>query len=73
VQIDVPRDRTSEFEPQLVRKGQARFDSLDENIISLYARGMTQRGIQGHLEDLSTLLCSVSSCEVRSGLAWRRT
>jgi putative transposase len=52
VQIDVPRDRTSEFEPQLVRKGQARFDSLDENIISLYARGMTQREIQGHLEEI---------------------
>jgi putative transposase len=46
VQIDVPRDRTSEFEPQLVKKGQARFDGLDENIISLYARGMTQREIQ---------------------------
>jgi putative transposase len=52
VQIDVPRDRASEFEPQLVRKGQTRFDGLDEKIIFLYARGMTQREIQGHLEEI---------------------
>ena len=47
VQIDVPRDRGSSFEPQFVKKGQTRFDGLDEKIISLYARGMTQREIQG--------------------------
>ena len=52
VQIDVPRDRNSEFEPQLIKKGQTRFDGLDEKIISLYARGMTQREIQGHLEEI---------------------
>ncbi len=56
VQIDVPRDRTSDFEPQLVKKGQTRFDGLDEKIISLYSRGMTQREIQGHLEEIYTLL-----------------
>src|ERR1044072_3895874 len=48
VRIDVPRDRTSEFEPQLVKKGQTRFDGLDEKIISPYPPGMTQREIQGH-------------------------
>jgi putative transposase len=42
VQIDVPRDRSSEFEPQLVKKNQTRFDGLDEKIISLYSRGMTR-------------------------------
>lgn len=52
VQIDVPRDRNSEFEPHLVKKGQTRFDGLDEKIISLYSRGMTQREIQGHLEEI---------------------
>jgi putative transposase len=52
VQIDVPRDRNAEFEPQLVKKGQTRFDGLDEKVISLYARGMTQREIQGHLEEI---------------------
>src|SRR5215204_1013370 len=52
VRLDVPRDRDSSFEPQLVKKGQTRFDGLDEKIISLYARGMTQREIQGHLEEI---------------------
>jgi putative transposase len=52
VQIDVPRDRNAEFEPQLVKKNQTRFDGLDEKIISLYSRGMTQREIQGHLEEI---------------------
>ena len=52
VQIDVPRDRTGEFEPQLVKKNQTRFDGLDDKIISLYSRGMTQREIQGHLEEI---------------------
>jgi putative transposase len=52
VHIDVPRDRNSQFEPQLVKKNQTRFDGLDEKIISLYSRGMTQREIQGHLEEI---------------------
>lgn len=52
VQLDVPRDRNSEFEPQLVKKNQTRFDGLDDKIISLYARGMTTREIQGHLEEI---------------------
>ena len=52
VQIDVPRDRESEFEPQLIKKNQTRFDGLDDKIISLYSRGMTQREIQGHLEEM---------------------
>lgn len=52
VQVDVPRDRNSEFEPQLIKKNQTRFDGLDDKIISLYARGMTTREIQGHLEEI---------------------
>jgi putative transposase len=52
VRIEVPRDRNAEFEPQLVKKNQTRFDGFDDKIISLYARGMTQREIQGHLEEI---------------------
>ena len=55
-QIEVPRDRNGEFEPQLIKKGQTRFDGLDEKIISLYSRGMTTREIQGHLRTRSTAL-----------------
>ena len=50
--IDVPRDRNGTFEPQLVKKHQTHFDGFDEKIISMYARGMTVREIQGHLQEL---------------------
>jgi putative transposase len=77
VQIDVPRDRASEFEPQLVRKGQTRFDGLDENIISLDARGMTQREIQGHLEEIygvevsPSLISTVTDAVLDEVRAWQ--
>lgn len=50
--IGVPRDRNGEFEPQLVRKGQRRFNGFDDKILSMYARGMTTRDIQAHLLEL---------------------
>jgi len=50
--IEVPRDRNSSFEPVIIPKGQTRFASFDDKIISLYSRGMTTREIQGHLEDI---------------------
>ncbi len=52
VEISVPRDRAGSFEPKLVAKGQTRFDGFDDKILSLYARGMTVREIQGHLSEL---------------------
>jgi putative transposase len=52
VRIEVPRDRAGTFEPQLIGKGQTHFDGFDDKIISLYARGMTVREIQGHLAEL---------------------
>jgi hypothetical protein len=52
IKIAVPRDRAGSFEPQLVAKGQTRFDGFDDKILSLYARGMTVREIQGHLGEL---------------------
>jgi putative transposase len=77
VQIDVPRDRNSEFEPQLVKKGQTRFDGLDEKVISLYARGMTQREIQGHLEEIygieisPSLISTVTDAVLDEVRAWQ--
>ena len=50
--ISVPRDRNSEFEPRIVKKGQRRFAGFDDKILSMYARGMTTRDIQGHLEEI---------------------
>ena len=52
IEIDVPRDRRSSFEPQLIKKGQTRFDGFDEKIISMYARGMTCREIKAHLQEI---------------------
>ena len=52
VEIEVPRDRNGSFEPQIVPKGETRLDGFDDKIISLYARGMTVREIQGHLREL---------------------
>ena len=51
VEIAVPRDRAGSFEPQLIPKGQTRFDGFDNKILSLYARGMTVREIQGYLAE----------------------
>jgi len=50
--ISIPRDRQSDFEPQIVQKGQRRFTGFDEKILSMYAHGMTVRDIQGHLTDI---------------------
>jgi putative transposase len=52
VQIDVPRDRASSFEPQLIKKGQTRFDGFDERVLSLYSRGLSVREIKAHLEEI---------------------
>jgi putative transposase len=52
IELSVPRDRAGTFEPQLVPKGVTRLDGFDGKIISLYARGLTVREIQGHLKEL---------------------
>jgi len=52
IAIEVPRDRAGTFDPQLIAKYQRRFPGFDEKIVSMYARGMTVREIQGHLRDL---------------------
>ena len=50
--LDVPRDRKSESEPQLVKKRKKDISGLEEKIISMYAKGMTTRDIQSHIKDL---------------------
>lgn len=50
--LEVPRDRNGTFEPQIIEKHQTRFTGFDENIISLYARGMSTREIQQHIEEI---------------------
>ena len=50
--LAVPRDRNGTFEPQIIGKGQRRFEGFDQAIISLYARGLTTREIEGHLLEI---------------------
>lgn len=50
--VEIPRDRVGKFDPKIIKKGQRRFDGFDDRIISMYARGMTTRSIQGHLKDI---------------------
>jgi len=50
--LDVPRDRNGTFEPQIISKGQRRFEGFDQAIISLYSRGLTTREIEGHLLEI---------------------
>ena len=52
VEIDIPRDRTGAFEPQIIKKGQTRLSVLDDQILALYARGMSTRDIVATLKEV---------------------
>lgn len=52
LELEVPRDRNGTFEPKIVPKHQTRVAGLDEKILALYAKGLSQRDIQDHLLDL---------------------
>jgi len=75
--IDIPRDRHGSFEPQLIPKHQTRWTGFDDKILSLYARGMTVREIQGHLEEMygtevsSSLISSVTDAVIDDAKAWQ--
>jgi putative transposase len=75
--LEVPRDRNSTFAPQIVPKGQTRFDGFDDKILSLYARGMTTREIQAHLEEIyqvevsPALISSVTDAVAEEVKAWQ--
>ena len=75
--LEVPRDRNSTFEPQIVPKGQTRFEGFDDKILSLYARGMTTRQIKQHLEEIyqvevsPSLISSVTDAITDEVKAWQ--
>ena len=52
VEIETPRDRNATFQPQIVRKGQRRFEGFDDKILALYARGLSTRDIEAHLAEI---------------------
>lgn len=51
-EIEVPRDRNSDFDPQIIRKRQRNISSFEEKIISMYARGLSTRDIQDHVMEI---------------------
>ena len=75
--IDIPRDRDGSFEPQIVPKHQTRWTGFDDKILSLYARGMTVREIQAHLEEMygaevsPTLISTVTDAVMDEAKAWQ--
>jgi transposase-like protein len=52
MQIEVPREREGNFEPQIVPRHQREFRGFDGKILSVYAQGLTARQIQSHLKDI---------------------
>lgn len=75
--ITVPRDRDASFEPAILPKGQSRFTGFDDKIIALYARGMTTRDIQAHLEEMygvevsPTLVSQVTKAVQEEIILWQ--
>ena len=52
IDIDVPRDRKGEFEPQAVKKNQTDVSNIEDQVLSMYAKGMTTRDISSHLKEV---------------------
>ncbi len=77
VNIAVPRDRNASFEPKIVPKGETRFTGFDDKILSMYARGMTTRDIQNHLEEMygvevsPALISNVTDAVMEEVRAWQ--
>jgi putative transposase len=75
--VETPRDRNGSFEPQILPKHQTRFEGFDDKILSMYARGMTTREIQGHLREMygvdvsATLVSDVTDAVLDEVRAWQ--
>jgi putative transposase len=77
VTIEVPRDRQSTFEPQLIGKHERRFTGFDDKIVAMYARGMSVREIQKFLAEMYAvdvspdLISRVTDAVVQEVTAWQ--
>ena len=76
-ELETPRDRDGSFEPQLVQKGQTRFTSMDDKILSLYAKGMTTREIVGTFKEMygadvsPSLISRVTDAVIERVVEWQ--
>jgi putative transposase len=77
VEIQTPRDRNAKFEPQLIKKGQTRITGMDEQILSLYAKGMSTRDIVAAFEEKygaeisSGLISQVTNAVIEEVIEWQ--
>ena len=75
--LDIPRDRQGRFDPVLIGKYQRRFPGFDEKIVAMYARGMSTRDIQAHIEELygigvsAALVSAVTDAVLEDVTAWQ--
>lgn len=75
--LETPRDRDGSFEPQLVKKQQRRFTSMDDKILSLYAKGMTTREISAAFKEMydadvsATLISKVTDAVIDHVVEWQ--
>ncbi|MEE2653806.1 MAG: IS256 family transposase [Pseudomonadota bacterium] len=76
-ELNTPRDREGSFEPQLVKKGQTRFTSMDYKVLSLYAKGMTTREIVATFKEMydadisPTLISKVTEAVIGQVVEWQ--
>ena len=76
--LEIPRDRASTFTPQLVPKGVRRLPGFDQKVLSLYARGLTTRELQAHLEECyhvavsPELITAVTDAVLQEVTAWQQ-
>lgn len=76
-ELETPRDRQGSFEPKLVKKGQRRFTSMDDQILSLYAKGMTTREIVATFKEMydaeisPTLISRVTDAVLERVVEWQ--
>ena len=77
VDLDAPRDRDSSFEPQLVKKNQTRFTSMDDKILYLYSKGMTTRDIVATFKEMydadvsPSLISRVTNAVIEQVIEWQ--
>ena len=78
VAVKTPRDRNASFEPQIVRKGQRRFEGFDDKILALYSRGLSVRDIEAHLAEIygvkvgRDLISRVTDAVIDDVRAWQQ-
>jgi len=76
-EVDIPRDRAGDFEPQLVKKHQTRFTSMDDKIQCLYAKGMTTREIVATFKEMydadvsASLISKVTDAVIEQVIEWQ--